>query len=49
MYRDVYVRAYEEEEIAKIDELREKGVNITELLLKAIMNCEIEPELELVS
>lgn len=49
MYRDITVRAYDEKEIAKIDELRASGVNITELVLKAIMSHSQEAELELVS
>lgn len=49
MYRDVTIRAYDEEIIRKIDELRENGINITELLLKAIMQAEIKKELYLMS
>ena len=49
MYRDVFIRVYDEEAISKVDTLREKGVNITELLVKAIKEYEIKPELELVS
>ena len=49
MYRDVAIRAYDEEIIRKIDELRENGVNITELLLNAIMQAEIKKELYLMS
>lgn len=49
MYRDVFIRAYEEEEVAKIDELREAGVNLTKLFLNAIREYKIETELELVS
>jgi len=49
MYRDITVRAYDEETIKKIDELRISGVNITELVLKAIMSYSQEAELELVS
>ena len=49
MYRDVFIRVYDVEAITKVDLLREKGINITELLVKAIIEYEIKPELELVS
>ena len=49
MYRDVAIRAYDEEIIKKIDELRENGVNITELLLKAIKEYQLNEIRELVS
>jgi len=49
MYRDITIRAYSDEDINKIDRLRAVGVNITELVLKAIRDYEIETELELVS
>lgn len=44
MYRDVFIRAYGEEEIEKIDQLRQAGVNLTELLLNAIMEYKIIEE-----
>jgi hypothetical protein len=49
MYRDVFIRAYGDEEIEKIDQLRQAGINLTELLLNPIMEYKIETELELVS
>lgn len=49
MYRDVFIRVYDVEAIAKVDELRKNGINLTELLVKAIIEYEIKPELELVS
>lgn len=44
MYREIIIRAYSEEEIKKIDLIRSQGVNITELLLSAIMQIEIKPK-----
>lgn len=49
MYRDVVIRVYDVKAISKVDALRENGINITELLIKAIIEYEIKPELELVS
>ena len=41
-FRDITVRAYDEETIKKIDELRASGVNITEFVLNTIMKADIE-------
>ena len=49
MYRDVFIRVFDVEAIAKVDELRMNGINLTELFVKAVIECEIKPELELVS
>ena len=37
MYREIIIRAYDKDEIAQIDLSRELGINLTELVLKAIM------------
>lgn len=37
MYREIIIRAYAKDEIAQIDLIRELGINLTELVLKAIM------------
>jgi hypothetical protein len=42
MYRELVVRAYGEEAIEKIDLLRQSGINITELVLSAVMLADIE-------
>ena len=42
MYRELVVRAYGEETIKKIDLLRQSGINMTELVLSAVMLADIE-------
>jgi hypothetical protein len=42
MYRELVVRAYGEEAIKKIDQLRQSGINLTELVLSAVMLADIE-------
>jgi hypothetical protein len=42
MYREIVIRAYGEEAIEKIDLLRQSGINMTELLLSAVMLADIE-------
>jgi hypothetical protein len=42
MYRELVVRAYGEEAIKKIDLLRQSGINLTELVLSAVMLADIE-------
>ena len=42
MYRELVIRAYGEEAIKKIDLLRQSGINITELVLSAVMLADIE-------
>jgi hypothetical protein len=44
MFREIVIRAYSEEEIAQIDLIRSSGINLTELLLSAIMQIEIKPK-----
>jgi hypothetical protein len=44
MYREIIIRAYSEEEIAQIDLIRELGINLTELVLKAIMTSDVKPK-----
>jgi hypothetical protein len=41
MYRELVVKAYGEEAI-KIDQLRKSGINMTELVLSAVMLADIE-------
>jgi hypothetical protein len=42
MYRELVVRAYGKETIKKIDQLRQSGINMTELVLSAVMLADIE-------
>ena len=42
MYRELVVRAYGEDAIKKIDQLRQSGINLTELVLSAVMLADIE-------
>lgn len=42
MYREIVVRAYGEEAIARIDQLRLAGINMTDLVLSAVMLADIE-------
>ena len=42
MYRELVVRAFGKEEIKKIDQLRQSGINITELVLSDVMLADIE-------
>ena len=42
MYREIVIKAFREEEINKIDLLRQSGINMTELLLSAVMLADIE-------
>jgi hypothetical protein len=42
MYRELVVRAYGDEAIKKIDQLRQSGINMTELILSAVMLADIE-------
>lgn len=42
MYREIAIKAYGEEAIKKIDQLRQSGINITELVLSAVMLADIE-------
>ena len=42
MYRELLVKAYGKEAVKKIDLLRQSGINITELVLSAVMLADIE-------
>lgn len=42
MYRELVIRAYGEETIKKIDLLRQSGINMTELVLSAVMLADIK-------
>lgn len=42
MYRELVVKAYGEEAIKKIDQLRNAGINMTDLILSAVMLADIE-------
>ena len=42
MYRELVVRAYGKETIEKIDQLRQSGINLTELVLSAVMLADIK-------
>ena len=42
MYRELVIRAYGEDAIKKIDLLRQSGINMTELVLSAVMLADIE-------
>ena len=44
MYREIVIRAYGDAEIAQIDLIRELGINLTELVLSAIMNFDVKPK-----
>lgn len=41
-YREIVVRAYGEEAIKKIDLIRNSGINMTELVIDAIMQADIK-------
>jgi hypothetical protein len=42
MYRELVVRAYGEEAIKKVDKLRKSGVDMTDLIMSAIMLADIK-------
>lgn len=42
MYRELVIRAYGKKAIKKIDLLRQSGINMTELVLSAVMLADIE-------
>lgn len=42
MYRELVVRAYGEEAIKKVDKLRKSGVDMTDLIISAIMTADIK-------
>lgn len=46
MYREIVVRAYGEEAIKKVDDLRKSGIDMTDLIMSAIMTADIEKILE---
>jgi hypothetical protein len=42
MYRELVVRAYSDEAIKKIDKIRRYGINMTDLVIDAIMRVDIK-------
>ena len=42
MYRELVVRAYGDEAIKKVDKLRKSGVDMTDLIMSAIMLTDIK-------
>lgn len=44
MYREIVVRVFGEEVIEKVDELRQIGIDFTDLVCSAIMAYEVEEE-----
>jgi hypothetical protein len=42
MYRELVVRAYGEEAIKKVDKLRKSGIDMTDLIMSAIMTADIK-------
>jgi hypothetical protein len=42
MYRELVVRAYGEEAIKKVDKLRKSGIDMTDLIISAIMTADIK-------
>jgi hypothetical protein len=42
MYRELVVRAYSDEAIKKIDKIRRYGINMTDLVIDAIMRADIK-------
>ena len=46
MYRELVVRAYGEDAIKKIDKLRKSGIDMTDLILSAVMLVDIKEELK---
>ena len=42
MYREIVIKAYGEEAIKKIDLIRNNGINMTDLVLSAVMLADIE-------
>ena len=46
MYRELVIKAFGEEEIKKIDQLRRVGIDMTDLVLAAVMSADIDKLLE---
>ena len=46
MYRELVVRAYGEEAIKKVDKLRKSGIDMTDLIISAIMTADIKEVLK---
>lgn len=42
MYREIVIKAFEKEEIKKIDQLRRAGIDMTDLVLAAVMSADID-------
>lgn len=46
MYREIVIKAFGKEEINKIDQLRRAGIDMTDLVLAAVMSADIDKLLE---
>jgi hypothetical protein len=46
MYRELVVKAYGEVAVKKVDKLRKSGVDMTDLIMSAIMLADIEQVLK---
>ena len=46
MYRELVIRAYGKEAIKKVDKLRKSGVDMTDLIMSAIMLADIKEALK---
>ena len=46
MYRELVVKAYRKEAVKKIDKLRKSGVDMTDLIMSAIMLADIKEVLK---
>jgi hypothetical protein len=42
MYRELVIRAYGDDEIKKIDLIRNSGINMTDLILSLVMTADLE-------
>lgn len=42
MFREIVIKAYRRDAIKKIDDLRNAGINMTDLVLSAVMLADIE-------
>ena len=42
MYREIVIKAFGKEEIKKIDQLRKAGIDMTDLVLAAVMSADID-------
>ena len=46
MYRELVIKAFGEDEINKIDQLRRAGIDMTDLIMSAIMLADIKEVLK---